>query len=57
MSYIFYDARNFNKNLSNWDISRVTAYDDWCNGSPLYNNKHYHPNLPVVEKPTRGLFG
>ncbi|MBT1406201.1 BspA family leucine-rich repeat surface protein, partial [Mycoplasma bovis] len=54
---IFYDARNFNKNLSNWDISRVTAYDDWCNGSPLYNNKHYHPNLPVVEKPTRGLFG
>ena len=37
MSKMFYYATSFNKDLANWDVSKVTSMNNMFNGVSVFN--------------------
>jgi len=35
MEYMFYEAKAFNQDISNWNVDNVIFYEDFSNGSNI----------------------
>jgi surface protein len=43
MQWMFYGATAFSQNLSGWDVSKVTVYDDFWSGKPVGYTPLFNP--------------